>query len=32
VIRTTQLLLKIEESLQNESNETSKAIIIGSYE
>jgi hypothetical protein len=32
VIRTTQLLLKVEESLQQETNETSKAIIIGSYE
>lgn len=32
VIRTTQLLLKFEESLLQETNETSKAIIIGSFE
>jgi hypothetical protein len=32
VIRTTRLLMKVEESLQQETNETSKAIIIGSYE
>jgi hypothetical protein len=32
VIRTSQLLLKVEESLLQETNDTSKAIIIGSYD